>query len=250
MSKQVAIVTGAGRGLGAAIAKRLSNADYAVAVTDIDETRAAAVATAISESGAIAHSYVCDVSDKTQVEECMDTVVADLGRIDVLVCNAGITRDNLLFKMSDQDWHDVINTHLTGAFYCCRRAQRTMVAQRYGKIVLVASRAIRGNRGQVNYSAAKAGMLGMTRAMAIELGPFGINVNAVAPGHIETDMTHATAERMGLSYEELAATVIERNAIKRVGQPEDVANAVAYLVSDESSYVTGQVIYLMGRPLS
>ena len=165
------------------------------------------------------------------------------------MCNAGLTRDSLLFKMSDEDWNVVIGTHLTGTFLCCRAAQRHMVKQRYGRIVLVSSRAAQGNRGQTNYSAAKAGMQGMARTMAIELGPFGVTVNAVAPGHIETAMTHATAERMGLAYEDLAKTVVDRNAVKRVGQPEDVAHAVSYFASEGSEYVTGQVLYITGRPL-
>ena len=250
MVQRVAVVTGAARGLGAAIAARLGQAGCAVAVVDLNIAGAESVADRLTAAGATAKAYKCDVTDRADVEACIDAVEADFGPLDILVSNAGITRDNLLFKMSDSDWHDVIATNLTAAFYLSRRAQASMVKKRYGKIVFISSRAIRGARGQINYAAAKAGLVGMMRSMSMELGPFGINVNAVAPGHIETEMTHATAERMGLSYAELSQSVIDRNAIKRVGQPEDVANAVAYLVSDEASYVTGQVHYLTGRPIN
>lgn len=246
---RVAFVTGAGQGLGAAIARRLAADGRVVAVTDILLDKAESVVKDIEQAGGTAQAHRVDVTDRDEVEAAMAEVVEQHGSLDILVCNAGVLRDNLLFRMSDDDWDTVIRTHLTGAFYCCRAAQRHMVERGYGKIVLMSSRATMGNRGQTNYSAAKAGLQGMARTMAIELGQFGINVNAVAPGHIETAMTHATAERMGIPYEQLAAATIERNAIKRVGQPEDVANAVAFLASDDAAYVTGQVMYLTGRPL-
>jgi 3-oxoacyl-[acyl-carrier protein] reductase len=248
-TKRVAFVTGAGQGLGAAVARRLSADDRHVVVTDIDLQRAESVVSEIRGAGGSASAMRCDVTDVDEVESVVAAIDEEFGRLDILVSNAGLLRDNLLFRMTDDEWYAVINTHLTGAFFCARAAQRVMVRRKYGKIVLMSSRAAMGNRGQSNYSAAKAGLQGMARTMAIELGPFGINVNAVAPGHIETAMTHATAERMGLEYEKLAATVIERNAIKRVGQPEDVAAAVAFLSSDDSDYITGQVLYLTGRPL-
>ncbi len=247
--KRIAMVTGGGQGLGAAIGHRLARDGRHIVVTDIDLGRAETAASDIRAAGGSASALQCDVTKADQVEATVSAIDAQFGRLDILVSNAGLTRDNLLFKMSDDDWFTVINTHLTGAFYTARAAQRIMVREKYGKIVLMSSRAAMGNRGQTNYSAAKAGLQGMARTMAIELGPFGINVNAVAPGHIETAMTHSTAERMGLDYAALAQTVIDRNAIKRVGQPEDVANAVAFFASDEAAYITGQVLYLTGRPL-
>jgi 3-oxoacyl-[acyl-carrier protein] reductase len=159
-----------------------------------------------------------------------------------------MTRDNLLFKMSDDDWDIVIDTHLKGSFLCSRAAQKYMVQQKYGKIVMVSSRAALGNRGQTNYSAAKAGMQGMVRTMSMELGPLGINVNAVAPGFIETDMTRSISEKTGFFYEEVKQNAIKANAIKRVGTPEDIANTIAFLSSDQAEYITGQVIYVAGRP--
>ena len=248
-SRRVALITGSGQGLGAGIAERLAADGFLVAVSDILLERAEATAERIRAGGGAAAAYRLDVTDGPEVDATVDRIVAEHGSLDALVCNAGLTRDNLLFKMSDEDWNLVIATHLTGTFLCSRAAQRHMVEQRYGRIVLISSRAAEGNRGQTNYSAAKAGLQGMARTMAIELGPFGITVNAVAPGHIETAMTHATAQRMGLAYEELAGTVIERNAVKRVGQPEDVANAVSFFASAGSEYVTGQVLYVTGRPL-
>lgn len=248
-SPRVALVTGSGQGLGAAIAERLASDGFLVAVSDIVVERAEATAEAIRAQGGQAAAYRLDVTDRAEVDAVMDRIAADHGRLDALVCNAGLTRDNLLFKMSDEDWNLVIATHLTGTFYCSRAAQRHMVAQKYGRIVLISSRAAEGNRGQTNYSAAKAGLQGMARTMAIELGQFGITVNAVAPGHIETAMTHATAERMGMDYADLAKTVIDRNAVKRVGQPEDVANAVSFFASEATEYITGQVLYITGRPL-
>lgn len=247
--KRVALVTGSGQGLGAAIAEKLATDGFMVAVSDIIMERAEETAESIRKAGGDAAAYRLDVTDVANVESTMDDIVRDHGRLDALVCNAGMTRDNLLFKMTDEDWDLVIRTHLTGTFNSCRAAQRHMVKQKYGRIVVVSSRAAQGNRGQTNYSAAKAGLQGMARTMAIELGPFGVTVNAVAPGHIETAMTHATAERMGLEYEELAQTVIDRNSIKRVGQPHDVANAVSYFTSEGAGYITGQVLYITGRPL-
>lgn len=246
---RVALITGSGQGLGAAIAERLAADGFFVAVSDIALDRAEATAEAIRSRGGAAGAYRLDVTDGAEVDAVVDRIAAEHGGLDALVCNAGLTRDNLLFKMSDEDWNLVIATHLTGTFLCSRAAQRHMVAQRHGRIVLISSRAAEGNRGQTNYSAAKAGLQGMARTMAIELGPFGITVNAVAPGHIETAMTHATAERMGLDYGDLAKTVIDRNAVKRVGQPEDVANAVSFFASEASEYITGQVLYITGRPL-
>jgi 3-oxoacyl-[acyl-carrier protein] reductase len=245
---RVAVVTGAGRGIGAGIAARLAAEGAAVAVTDMNEEAARETTEAIGSTGGRAVAIGCDVTSNEQVEQMVDRAVAELGSLDILVNNAGVTRDNLLFRMTEEDWDTVIDTHLKGSFFCARAAQKVMVGQRYGKIVFISSRAALGNRGQTNYSAAKAGTMGMTRTLAIELGPFGVNVNAVAPGHIDTEMTRAVATRTGTDYEAMLQHTISINAIKRVGIPDDIANAVRYFVSDESSYVTGQVLYVAGRP--
>ena len=247
---RVAVVTGGAQGIGAAIAARLGNEGASVAVLDINTEGAIKQAELLGSRGIKAFAIHCDVSDAASVEAAMMASAEHFDRLDVLVTNAGITRDNLLFRMTDDEWDTVVDTHLKGTFMCCRAAQRFMVERNYGKIVAISSRAALGNRGQSNYSAAKAGILGFVRTAAIELGPRNINVNAVAPGHIETAMTRGIAEKTGTTYEAVKEAAIAINSIKRVGQPEDIAAAVAYLASDEASYVTGQVLYVAGRPVS
>lgn len=242
------LVTGAARGVGLAVGEHFAREGDHVAVLDIDAEGAEEAAERIRTHGGQALSVACDVRSRDSVEAAVEATVDRFGRLDIVVSNAGILRDNLLFKMTDDEWDAVIGTHLTGSFYLARAAQRHMVSQQYGKLIFMSSRSALGQRGQTNYAAAKAGLQGMTRTLAIELGPFGVNVNAVAPGHIETDMTRATAARMGVSYDELKEQVIAANAIKRVGQPQDVASAVAFLASDAASYITGQVLYIAGRP--
>ncbi len=242
---RVAVVTGAAQGIGAAIVRRFAADGARVAALDLNEEGAQKL---VDELGGKGLGLACDVSDRAQVDTAIDRVASELGSVDILVNNAGVTRDNLLFKMSDEDFDTVFGIHVRGAFLCTRAAQRYMVEKKYGKIVMMSSRSALGNRGQTNYSSAKAALQGMVRAVSIELGPFGINVNAIAPGHIETAMTKATAERMGVDYAEMQKRTIERQPIKRVGKPEDVANLAAFLVSDESSYITGQTIYLTGGP--
>ena len=242
---RVAVVTGAAQGIGAAIVRRLSADGARVAALDLNEEGAQKL---VDELGGNGLGLACDVSKREQVDAAIDRVASELGSVDILVNNAGVTRDNLLFKMSDEDFDTVFGIHVRGAFLCTRAAQKYMVEKKYGKIVMMSSRSALGNRGQTNYSSAKAALQGMVRAVSIELGPFGINVNAIAPGHIETAMTRATAERMGIDYEDMQKRTIERQPIKRVGKPEDVANLAAFLVSDESSYITGQTIYITGGP--
>jgi 3-oxoacyl-[acyl-carrier protein] reductase len=240
---RVALVTGAGRGIGAATAQLFAKEGAKVAVSDLDEAPAKEVAGPI---GGLA--IACDVSDRGQVESMVERTVKELGRLDVLVTCAGILRDNLLFKMTDEDWDAVIDTHLKGTFLCARAAQRHMVAQKYGKMVFLSSTSALGNRGQANYSAAKAGLQGMARTLAIELGAYNVNVNTVAPGFVETRMTRVTAERMGVDYEAFKLGAASQIPLRRVGQPEDIANVIAFLCSDESSFVSGQTVYVRGGP--
>jgi 3-oxoacyl-[acyl-carrier protein] reductase len=247
---RVAVVTGAGQGIGAAVAKRLSGAGASVVLLDLNREAVDTVAEEIRQSGGVALALRCDVANAREVDAAIAVVEAEFGRIDVLVNNAGTNRDALLFRMTEDDWDTVLDSHLKGGFLCARSAQRLMVENRYGKIVFVSSRAALGNRGQANYSAAKAGMQGLTKTLAIELGPFNINVNAVAPGHVDTPMTRAVSNRTGVPYDNLRDKAIEVNAIKRVGTPEDIAAAVAFLASDEASYITGQVLYVTGRPVN
>ncbi|MDQ0188940.1 beta-ketoacyl-ACP reductase [Alicyclobacillus cycloheptanicus] len=246
LDNRVAMVTGAARGIGAATAKKLAQEGAKVAVIDLKEEFTKDTVAAIEAAGGKAIGIGANVADAAQVNAAVEKIVAEFGRLDILVNNAGLIRDNLLFKMTEDDWDTVMNVHLKGSFLCSKAAQKYMVEQKYGKIVNTSSTSALGNRGQANYSAAKAGLQGFTKTLAIELGQFNINVNAVAPGFIDTEMTKATAERMGLDPEQFKAAAAQRIAIKRVGKPEDVANVVAFLVSDEASYVSGQVIYIHG----
>jgi 3-oxoacyl-[acyl-carrier protein] reductase len=190
-----------------------------------------------------------DVSDAEQVATAVGKVAAELGPPVVLINNAGIIRDNLLFKMSEDDWDMVLGVHLRGAFLMSRATQKFMVEQRFGRIVNLSSSSALGNRGQVNYSAAKAGMQGFTKTLAIELGQFGVTANAVAPGFIATDMTAATAARVGMGFEEFQAAAASQIPVRRVGQPDDIAHVISFLVSEGAGFVSGQVIYVAGGPL-
>jgi 3-oxoacyl-[acyl-carrier protein] reductase len=245
---RVAFLTGAGRGIGAATAAKLASEGAAVAVTDMDVGPAEETADQIRSAGGQAIAIAVDVTNREQVEAAAARTAEELGRLDILVAVAGITRDNLLFKMTDDEWDGVIDTHLKGSFIAARATQKYMVEQRYGKMIFTSSTSALGNRGQANYSTAKAGLQGLTRTLSIELGPFNINVNAVAPGFIETRMTQAVAERMGVDWEQFKKDRAAQIPVRRSGKPEDVANVVAFLVSDESSFVSGQIIYIAGGP--
>ncbi len=246
-TSRVAIVTGAGSGIGRGIATRLAEEGASIAVVDLDETAACDAAGKLPlTDGAKAVGIGADVSDGASAEAAIARVVAELGGVHVLVNNAGITRDNLLFKMSEDDWDLVMNVHLKGAFLMTKAAQKHFVEQKYGKILNLSSVSALGNRGQANYSAAKMGVQGFTRTLGIELGPFGINANAIGPGFIATEMTDATAARVKMSVEDFRAAAAQANPVRRVGFPEDIAAAAAFLCSDEASYITGQTLYVDG----
>jgi 3-oxoacyl-[acyl-carrier protein] reductase len=247
-SPRVAIVTGAARGIGAAVARRLAADGWAVGVLDLSEESCHDTVKAISDSGGTAVAVGADVTSTEDASGAVEKVASALGGPSVLVNNAGITRDNLLFKMTDDDWDSVINVHLRGAFLMSRAVQKFMTGAGWGRIVNLSSTSALGNRGQANYSAAKAGIQGLTKTLAIELGKFGITVNAIAPGFIQTEMTRATAERLGRSFEEFSAERAASIPVRRPGQPEDVAGLVSYFVRDEASFVSGQVVYVAGGP--
>jgi len=241
-------VTGAARGIGAAIAARLAADGFAVALFDLDEQGCRQGADAIVAAGGRAMTASVDVSDAAAVEAEVDRVADVLGAPTVLVNNAGITRDNLLFKMTEDDWDAVIGVHLRGAFLMSRAVQKYMTEQGWGRIVSLSSTSALGNRGQANYAAAKAGIQGFTKTLAIELGKFGVTVNAIAPGFIETDMTAATAQRVGMPFEDFKKAAAEQIPVRRVGVPADIANVAAFFISEQASFVSGQVIYVAGGP--
>jgi 3-oxoacyl-[acyl-carrier protein] reductase len=245
-AEQVAIVTGAAGGIGTATARRLAEEGARVVLADRDRDAVEAVAERLRGDELAAEAVAADVTDVAAVEALVAGTAERHGRLDVLVNNAGVTRDNLLFKLTDEEWDTVLDVNLKGAFLCARAAQRVMVPARRGAIVNLSSRSARGNRGQANYAAAKAGVKGLTSTIALELGPFGIRVNAVAPGYIATAMTDATARRLGLEPAEHQAQVAAATPLRRVGRPEEVASVVAFLASDDASYVSGQTIEING----
>ena len=247
---RTAIVTGGAGGIGAGVARRLAADGFAVAVLDLEDGAGQRAAAEIEQSGGRAVAVAVDVTDEQAVQAAVERVTEQLGAPTVLVNNAGITRDNLLFKMSLDDWDAVMDVHLRGAFLMSRAAQKHMVAQGFGRIISLSSSSALGNRGQANYSTAKAGLQGFTKTLAIELGPFGITANAIAPGFIVTDMTAATAARVGMDFGEFQTAAAARIPVRRVGQPDDVANVASFLASDGAGFVSGQVIYVAGGPLS
>jgi 3-oxoacyl-[acyl-carrier protein] reductase len=247
-STRTAIVTGAARGIGAAVAYRLATDGFAVAVLDLDETTCGPVVERIEAAGGKALAVGADVSDESAVDAAVRRVAETLGVPTVLVNNAGITRDNLLFKMTVDEWDAVMAVHLRGSFLMSRAVQRYMTEAKWGRIVNLSSTSALGNRGQANYSTAKAGLQGFTKTLAVELGKFGVTVNAIAPGFIETDMTASTAARLGIDFEDLKRARAVEIPVQRVGKPDDIAATVSFFVRDEASFVSGQVIYVAGGP--
>ncbi|MCR2819202.1 3-oxoacyl-ACP reductase FabG [Microbacterium sp. zg.Y1090] len=247
-SDRTAIVTGAARGIGAATARRLAADGHAVAVLDLDAADCADTVAAIEADGGHALAVGADVADADAVASAVEQVTSSLGAPTILVNNAGIIRDNLLFKMSADDWDAVMTVHLRGAFLMTKAVQAHMVDAGWGRIVNLSSTSALGNRGQANYAAAKAGMQGFTKTLAIELGRYGVTANAVAPGFIQTDMTRATAERMGVPFEDFVAAMAKEIPVGRGGTPEDVAAAVAFFTREDAGFVSGQVLYVAGGP--
>ena len=245
---RVALVTGAARGIGAEVARRLSRDGFAVGVLDLDKAAAQEVADELVAAGGVAVAVAADVSDETAVEAAVTDIAARLGPPTVLVNNAGITRDALLFKMTVEEWDLVMQVHLRGAFLMSKHVQSFMRAAGHGRIVNLSSTSALGNRGQANYAAAKAGMLGFTKPLALELGRFGIPATAVAPGFDGTAKTKATAERLGQTFEEFSAARVANIPVNRPGQPQDVAHAVSFLADERSGFISGQVIYVAGGP--
>ena len=241
MSEKIAVVTGGSRGIGAAIAKKLASQGMTVIINYCgSEGRALAVKSEIEAAGGQAEAWRCDVSDCGQCESFVKAVMEKYGRIDVLVNNAGITRDGLMMRMSDEDFSRVIDTNLKGTFYMMRFASRHMLKAKKGRIINMASVVgLMGNAGQVNYAASKAGVIGATKSAAKELASRGITVNAIAPGFIDTEMTGALSEKV----QEQTLTQIPLGTF---GKPEDIANCAAFLASDEAAYITGQVIQVDG----
>jgi 3-oxoacyl-[acyl-carrier protein] reductase len=246
LAGRVALVTGGGRGIGAATAKRLAQDGAAVVVADLDAEPATEVQREIEAAGGKAHAVACDVTNREHVDAAVRAAVDTFGSLDALVTCAGVIRDNLVHKLTEQDWDTVVDTHMKGTFFCAQAAQQVMVEQRSGAMVLLSSGSARGNRGQLNYSAAKAGITAMASTLALELGRFGIRVNAVAPGFVETRMTRAIAERTGADYDEVKANYAKNLALGRVGQPEEIASVIAFFCSDDASYVTGQTLHVRG----
>ena len=246
--RRTAIVTGAARGIGAAVAQRLAADGHAVAVLDLEEAAAQYVVDTITQAGGTALAVGADVSNGTGVEKAVDKITAELGAPVVLVNNAGVTRDNLLFKMSATDWDTVMNVHLRGSFLMTREVQGHMTQAGFGRIINLSSVSALGNRGQANYAAAKAGLQGFTKTLALELGKFGVTANAVAPGFIETEMTAATAARMGMKFDDLKKRAAADIPVARVGVPDDIAHAISFLASEGAGFVSGQVLYVAGGP--
>lgn len=247
---RTAFVTGGSRGIGKAIAEQFAQEGANVAIVDLDQEALTKTEAELKEKGYPVYAKLASVTNQEEIALAMKEVNEAFGSIDILVNNAGVTRDNMLFKMTDEDWTTVIDVHLKGAFYTARAVQEYMTKKKYGRIINISSTSALGNRGQSNYSAAKAGLQGFTKTLAIELGKFGITVNAVAPGFIETDMTKATAARIGMSFDDLIGNAVAQIPVARSGKPKDISNAILFFADEKSSFVSGQVLYVAGGPVN
>ncbi|MDZ5472658.1 3-oxoacyl-ACP reductase FabG [Bacillus sp. 31A1R] len=245
---RVAFVTGGSRGIGKGIVEHFAAEGAKVAFIDLNEEALVETTSELREKGYDVFSKVANVTDAEQVEQTVKEVYDTFGSVDILVNNAGVIRDNLLFKMTENDWQTVMDVHLKGSFNAARAVQRYMVENKYGRIINISSTSALGNRGQANYAAAKAGLQGFTKTLAIELGRYGITSNSVAPGFIETEMTRETASRIGISFDDLIKHSVANIPVGRSGKPADIANAVAFFADEKSSFVNGQVIYVAGGP--
>ena len=238
---KVAIVTGSARGLGAATARKLAREGASVVITDIVADSAQAVTASLRDEGLKAHCVVGDITKADDVQRLVDETVATFGGVHILVNNAGFPRDKYLVKMTEDDWDQVMNVMLKGAFLASRAVMPKMIEQGWGRIVNISSRAHFGNPTQANYSAAKAGLIGMAKALAVEEGRYGITVNCVAPGFMDTEMVQALP-----TYETIKERAIQSQPVKRAGHPDDVANAVAFLASESASFISGEVLHVTG----
>ncbi|MFB4210624.1 3-oxoacyl-ACP reductase FabG [Shouchella sp. JSM 1781072] len=246
--KQTALVTGGSRGIGKAVAERLASDGANVVIFDVNERALEEAALYFEKRSLHVRMMHVDVTNREQVEEGIEAIIKECGTLDIVVNNAGLIRDNMMYKMSDQDWDSVMDVHLKGAFIVTQAAQTYMVKQKYGRIINLSSTSALGNRGQANYATAKAGLQGFTKTLAIELGKYGITANAIAPGFIETDMTKSTANRLGISFDQLIEASVSNIPVARSGQPEDIAQAVAFFADQRSGFVNGQVLYVAGGP--
>jgi len=246
--QRIALVTGAARGIGASIAVRMAEDGHDVAVLDLDLANCAATVAAIKKLGRRAIGVGANVAEETAVKIAVAVVAEELGPPTILVNNAGIIRDRSLAKMTLDEWDSVIHVNLRGAFLMSREVQPHMRAAEWGRIVNLSSIAALGNVGEANYSAAKAGVQGFTKSLALELGRYGITANAVAPGFVETEMTKAVAEQVGMSFDEMKERQKRGTAVGRVGVPDDIAHAVSFFADERSGFVTGQILYVAGGP--
>lgn len=245
---RTALITGGSKGIGKEIALNFARQGARIAIIDIDEEGLNDVRTEFSELGYDIISKKADVVNEKEINQLLNKIIKDYKKIDILVNNAGIIRDNLLYKMTDSDWEQVMDVHLKGSFNVTRAAQKYMVLQKYGRIINISSTSALGNRGQANYATAKAGLQGLTKTLAIELGKYGITSNCVAPGFIETEMTKSTAKRVGIPFSEFVKKRVKEIPVARSGTPFDIANAVAFFADEKSSFVNGQIIYVAGGP--
>jgi 3-oxoacyl-[acyl-carrier protein] reductase len=245
---KTAFVTGGSRGIGKAIVEHFAKEGANIAIVDLDEKMLSATEAELKEKGYSVYTKLASVTERDEIELAMKEAHEAFGSIDILVNNAGVLRDNLLFKMTDEDWMTVMDVHLKGTFFATRAVQQYMTKKNYGRIINISSTSALGNRGQSNYATAKAGLQGLTKTLAIELGKFGITANAVAPGFIETDMSKATAERVGMPYDDFVKANISKIPVNRSGKPNDIANAVLFFADEQSSFISGQVLYVAGGP--